>query len=112
MCETCNRAASRDGPKLPTTNARNRPLFALGRIVATPGVLEHLATNGIDPIPFISRHQHGDWGEVPPEDARENDLSVLNGFRVLSAYKIAGKRVWIITESDRSVTTLLFPSEY
>ena len=112
MCQISNRDQPTDTPKLPPANDRTRPLFALGRVVATPGVLEHFVTNGIDPIPYISRHQCGDWGEVPPEDARENDLSVLNGLRVLSAYKIAEKRVWIITEWDRSSTTLLFPSEY
>jgi hypothetical protein len=64
------------------------------------------------PDSFIRRHVRGDWGDVPPEDARENDFSVLNGFRVLSAFTIGGKRFWIITEADRSVTTLLFPNEY
>ncbi|CAN5557389.1 hypothetical protein BH10PSE16_BH10PSE16_38880 [soil metagenome] len=61
---------------------------------------------------YIRQHHCGLWGDVPPEDARENDLSVLNGFRVLSSYEIAGLRVWLITEADRSYTTLLFPSDY
>jgi hypothetical protein len=112
MCQPSNRNQPTAIPKLPPANDRNRPLFALGRVVSTWGALEHFVTNGIDPIPFIHRHQCGDWGTVCRADARENDLSVLNGLRVLSAYDVAKERVWIITEWDRSVTTLLFPSEY
>src|ERR1039458_8204209 len=111
MCQTSNYPSS-PGTPLPPVHERTRPLFPIGRVVATPGVLRHFVEHGIDPAPYIRRHQCGDWGDVPPEDARENELSVLNGFRVLSAYEIAGERVWIITEADRSVTTLLFPSEY
>lgn len=97
---------------LPAAKDRNRPLFVLGRIVATPAVLKHFADHGILPDPYIRRHVRGDWGEVPAEDALENDFSVANGLRLLSAYEICGKRVWIITEADRSATTVLFPSEY
>ena len=96
------------GPATP----RTRPLFPLGQIVATPGVLEHFDRYEINAQLFIERHQCGDWGCVGPEDAQENDLSVEHGFRVLSAYDIAGERVWIITEADRSSTCILFPSEY
>jgi hypothetical protein len=81
-------------------------------MVATPAVLEHLTSNGIDALAYLLRHQCGDWGEVPAEDARENDRSVQNDTRILSAYTVAGQRIWIITEWDRSVTTLLFPREY
>lgn len=95
-----------------SSQTRNVPMFPLGRLVATPAVLEHLTRNGIDALAYLVRLQCGDWGEVPPEDARENNLSVLHGLRVLSAYTVAGQRVWIITEWDRSVTTLLFPHEY
>jgi hypothetical protein len=98
--------------RLPTPDKRNRPLFPLGHLVATAGVNAHLIVSGIDPTPFIHQHHCGIWGDVPPEDAQENDFSVLNGFRVLSSYLIANERVWIITEADRSSTTLLFPSEY
>ena len=98
--------------RLPTTDKRHHPLFPLGHLVATAGVNAHLIDTGIDPTPFIHQHHGGLWGDVPPEDAQENDFSVLNGFRVLSSYQIAGERVWIITEADRSCTTLLFPSEY
>ena len=98
--------------KLPAPGDRNRPLFALGQVVSTPAVLAHLTEHRIHALAYIHRHQCGDWGSVPPEDALENDLSVLNGLRVLSSFEIAAERVWIITEADRSSTTLLFPSEY
>lgn len=62
---------------------------------------------------LLSRHVRGDWGDVPPEDARENALSVREGFRILSSYETAGgERVWIISEADRSSTCILLPSEY
>jgi hypothetical protein len=62
----------------------------------------------------LSRHAAGAWGEVPPEDARENELSVSEGFRVLSSYPIGadGEKVWIITEADRPSTCILLPGEY
>ncbi|MGH9823034.1 MAG: hypothetical protein ACREDR_07285 [Blastocatellia bacterium] len=90
-----------------------QPIFALGRLVATPGALEALTRAGQTPIEFIVRHQRGDWGECDPEDAKENDLSVREGFRILSVYRTAkGEKLWVITEADRSATTLLLPSEY
>ena len=62
---------------------------------------------------FLSRHVRGDWGELPREDKDENKLSLEKGFRLLSSYRtIAGDRLWVITEADRSVTTLLLPEEY
>ncbi|AMV41744.1 hypothetical protein [Paraburkholderia caribensis] len=88
------------------------PLFRLGQIVATRGVLKHLEHRGIAADPYLRRHVTGDWGAVPPEDARSNRFAVEHGARILSSYDIAGERVWIITEADRSATTLLFPSEY
>ena len=89
-------------------------LFSLGRIVATPGTLKVLEQTGTDALELLRRHAAGDWGEVPPEDARENERSVRNGWRVLSSYPVgeAGERVWIITEADRSSTCLLLPEEY
>ena len=89
-------------------------LFSPGRVVATPGALEALEDTGTDALDLLRRHVAGDWGEVPPEDARENERSVLNGRRVLSSYPVgdAGERVWVITEADRSSTCILLPSEY
>ncbi len=87
--------------------------FVLGRLLATPGALKALAQAGQEAIEFLSRHQHGDWGDMDDEDKKENDLSVLNNYRILSAYKLkTGVKIWIITEADRSATTILLPSEY
>jgi hypothetical protein len=61
-------------------------LFPLGRVVATPGALEALAASGVSPAQLLTRHQTGDWGEVPPEDAKENERSVKDGFRIFSSY--------------------------
>jgi hypothetical protein len=81
--------------------------------VATPGALRSLEAAGQDPIEFLSRHVVGDWGELPDEDKQENELSVEKGFRILSAYALdTGEKIWIITERDRSVTTLILPCEY
>ena len=86
--------------------------FELGQIVATPAVLEHLERHGVNASEYLNRHVRGDWGDVPSEDAKENDFAVTRRLRLLSSYTIAGERVWIITEADRSSTCLLFPSEY
>lgn len=83
-------------------------LFPLGAIAATPGALDL----GVDFRPFLERHQSGDWGNVSKEDAKENNLSLKEGFRIVSAYTINATQIWIITEADRSVTTILLPSEY
>ncbi|MDN7586624.1 hypothetical protein [Burkholderia seminalis] len=88
------------------------PRFRLGQIVATRGVLKHLEHHGIQADPYLRRHVMGNWGDVPPEDAAANERAVEHGARILSSYEIVGKRVWLITEADRSVTTLLFPEEY
>lgn len=98
---------------LPPPDQRNQPLFSLGQIVATPEVLRHFETNGFDPLQYLRQHSHGVWGDVPAEDARANDEAVQNGLRILSSYRIAGERVWIITEAaPREYSTLLFPSQY
>ena len=93
-------------------NQPPQPLFRLGQIVATRGVLAHLEHHGIAADPFLRRHVTGDWGDVPPEDAKSNWLAVRHGSRILSSFEVKGQRIWVITGADRSVTTLLFPSEY
>ena len=88
-------------------------LFLLGEVVATPGALDLLDRTATNAHDFLRRHQHGDWGSVPPEDAEENQISVETGCRILSSYFLNDtERLWIITEADRSVTTLLLPDEY
>ena len=88
-------------------------LFSPGQFVATPGALAAFEEAGEEPATYLARHLAGDWGEVCEEDAKENEFSVENGFRILSAYTLStGVKIWIITESDRSATTFLLPSEY
>ena len=87
--------------------------FSLGQIVATPGALSVLQRAGQSAQEFLARHAVGDWSDLDAHDRRENALAVREGFRLLSAYRTtAGERLWIITEADRSVTTLLLPDEY
>jgi hypothetical protein len=88
-------------------------LFDLGQLVATRGALAALEEAGQTPLEFVRRHQCGDFGEVCAADKRENQLSIKRGYRILSAYRTsADVRLWLITEADRSATTLLLPSEY
>ena len=88
------------------------PLFPLGRIVAMPGALAALKRAKRPAACFVSRHAIGDWGELEPSDVAESEYSVAHGFRLLSRYRTdAGDRLWIITEADRSATTLLLPEE-
>ena len=87
--------------------------FPPGQIVATPGALAAFEEAGEEPATYLARHLVGDWGEVCEEDARENEFSVENGFRILSAYRLKnGTKIWVLTEADRSSTCLLLPSEY
>ncbi len=88
-------------------------LFPLGQIVATPRALAALERAKQPPTCFLARHATGDWGELEATDVAENEYSVAHGFRLLSSYQTdAGERLWIITEADRSATTLLLPEEY
>jgi hypothetical protein len=87
-------------------------LFSLGQIVATPGALTALQKAGQQPGEFLTRPCQPRMGDLSDEDRKENDYSLEHGFRLLSAYRThAGDKLWIITESDRSVT-LLLPEEY
>jgi hypothetical protein len=87
--------------------------FPLGRVVATPGALAVLEKAEQLSAEFLDRHVNGDWGEVPEADKQENELSVEQGFRILSAYTTsAGDKLWILTEADRSATILMLPEEY
>lgn len=90
-----------------------QPKFSLGQIVATPGALQAMAESGQTPDFFLQRHVTGDWGEVSDCDKQLNDEALQDGSRLLSAYMtLKGDRLWIITEADRSVSTLLRPEEY
>ena len=97
-------------------NTNQRPTamrFALGQTFITPGAEEALQIAGQTAIEFLRRHMSCDWGELSDDDLQENELSLREGFRLLSNYRTAkGQQVWIITEADRSSTTMLLPSEY
>ena len=87
--------------------------FALGETLITPGAQEALENSGETAIHFLRRHMSCDWGEISEDDAQENELALREGFRLLSAYRTSkGQKIWIITEADRSATTILLPSEY
>jgi hypothetical protein len=89
------------------------PLFPAGQIVATPGALALLEQTNRSPLEFLSRHLRGDWGDLCHEDKTENELSLKYGLRLLSSYPVTeSEKLWVITEADRSVTTLLLPEEY
>jgi hypothetical protein len=92
-----------------------KKLFDLGQTVMTCGVADKVEEDArfAAQIPVcIAKHASGDWGEVDAEDKKSNDAAVTEGNRLLSAYVIDGTKIWIITEWDRSVTTILFPDEY
>jgi len=84
----------------------------LGRVVATPGALKLLMEAGGRHFDLLTRHAAGDWGELCAFDRRQNEIALRDGYRVLSSYEVPAGRVWIITEADRSVTTILLPEEY
>jgi hypothetical protein len=87
--------------------------FALGRTFITPGAEEALQIAGQTAIEFLRRHMSCDWSELTDDDPHENEFSLREGFRVLSTYHTSkGQKVWIITEADRSSTTILLPDEY
>ena len=96
-----------------------KPRFQLGQIVATPGALSAIADAGQQPAEFLARHVMGDWGELDDDDKNSNDAAIAHEGdvdqqdRLLSAYRTSkGVKIWVITERDRSVTTLLLPEEY
>jgi hypothetical protein len=81
--------------------------------VATPGALAALEEAGQTPMEFLYRHVTGDWGQLDEHDVRENQRALVAGSRLFSAYRTrTGQKLWVITEWDRSVTTLLTPAEY
>lgn len=114
-------------PTVATIIYSNSAKFPPGQIVATPGALELLQETGFSAAALISRHMHGDWGDLCDDDRAENNFAVTRRLRILSCYRLvdAGRlaatpkdqrsslpTLWIISEADRSFTTLLRPDEY
>lgn len=91
------------------------PLFNLGRVVITANAMQTLQERGQSHIieTMLSRHALGDWGDLDPADIQANNAALQEGDRLLSAYRFADDfKVWIITEADRSATTILLPEDY
>ena len=103
---------------IPMNGHPMKPKFPLGQVLATPGALEALEKSGQSPTEFVTRHQYGDWGDVCADDKALNDESLIDGSRILSAYRTSkGDKIWIITEATddhghRDATTILLPDEY
>ena len=90
--------------------ATTQPKFSLGQIVMTANAQAQLDPEAVQQ--GMNRHAAGDWGEVCEDDRQENELSLKEGFRLLSVYRSGETKFWIITEADRSVTTVLMPEDY
>ncbi len=94
------------------TRTASDALFPLGQIVATPGALETMHRYCINGLELLSRHARGDWGDLDTDDREANDDALDEEARILSAYGTGDRKLWVITEADRSVTTILRPDEY
>jgi hypothetical protein len=89
------------------------PLFSLGQMVATPGAVEVMERLGIGPLTLLARHVTGDWGDINPEDKGLNEQALRDEERIFSVYGPEDDdRLWVITEADRSATTILRPQDY
>jgi hypothetical protein len=89
-----------------------RPKFRLGGLAITPAALDRCTEHEIDVFGLLRRHVTGDWGDLDAQDRRENELAVTRRLRILSAYGRGDAKLWIITEADRSLTTVLCPEDY
>lgn len=107
---------TRDSASPPFSVRHKLPMFSIGDVVATPGALDLMDRHALNAATILRRHMWGDFGIVCAEDRAANLAAIGNGARILSVYEVGpdGKteRIWVLSESDRSVTTLLLPSEY
>ena len=88
------------------------PRFTIGGTFATAGVTAFAKREEIDLAKYLWRHHCGDWGDLDAEDKAANETALTNGSRIFSAYKISGKKIYVITEADRSMTTVMLSNEY
>lgn len=110
---TCTAPTPATVPALPAPHAHAEPLFYPGEMAATPNALAAIFAAGHTPDAFLMRHLGGDWSEMAEEDRATNRDAVTRGGRIFSSYGVTNAtRIWVITEADRSVTTILLPSEY
>lgn len=99
--------------KLERLNEKPKVLFSLGQISLTIGAQDALKESNQTANEFLAKHSTGNWGDVCDDDKKENELSLIEGFRILSAYKTKNNvKIWAITEAGRSSTTILLPSDY
>lgn len=97
----------------PNPRQPQQGLFPLGRTVCTPGVLQLIQAGIVNPNELFERHLRGDWGDLVDSDWKANDQAVLDGGRIFSSYDFGNDlTVWVITESNRSATTILLPGDY
>jgi hypothetical protein len=106
-----------DPDQLVALRSTGKPFLGLGAITATPAALQHLAANAMYPAALLSRHEHGDWGNVSETDGKRNDQAVIDGSRVMSSYPVEEKTIWVITEAEdpdgaRVATCVLLATEY
>src|SRR2546425_4836286 len=102
------RPSAQRGQQIMQTTLHNYNRFPLGRMLGTPGALAALEQAGESPIAYLSRHVRGDWGNVCPEDAQANEDALRDDTRIFSVYTTSrGEKLWVVTEADRSATTLL-----
>lgn len=95
------------------TTDYTKPRFQLGATLVTPAAMAALEAAKVPEVLLLARHLHGDWGELSEEDRLQNELAVRLGLRILSSYLLpTGRKVWIITEADRSATKILLPDDY
>ncbi|MFK5950681.1 MAG: hypothetical protein QM500_18165 [Methylococcales bacterium] len=95
----------------------NDPKFPLGKVVLTQGILNLIIKEGLLPEDYINRHSQCDWSDMSDDDQLSNADALDDGLRIFSSYKLdkgiySADSVWVITEHDRSVTTILLPMEY
>jgi hypothetical protein len=100
---------SNGSPKRKVTGVQ---LFEPGVVVGTPGTVPIMDRHNLNPYIIIARHVSGDWGDVGTEDALSNEEALKHGARLMSVYKFGDDSLWVITEADRSSTTILTPDEY
>lgn len=87
--------------------------FPLGRVVCTPAAMMSMVAQEIAPVDLLRRHSSGDWGDsLDAEDCQTNDDAVLHGGRLLSSYGQGERRIWVLTEANRSSTCILLPDDY
>lgn len=109
-----HRAADRAKPaEAPCSTTTFTPRFAPGHLLATPAALAALAQANVTPQSLLRRHLCGDWGDLDELDRQQNNFALAMSARLLSSYALpGGGKVWVITEADRSVTTVLLPEDY